>query len=75
MFLESKYISSEFVRNIGGFKLHFEWAIHVTGLVYALVTIAFIEWYLFLLGLAVLTIPYVSMVILSYWSSSEPLEE
>jgi hypothetical protein len=59
----------------GRFKMHFEWALHIIGIVYGIMTLEFVGWRLFLFGMAVLVIPYLLMMIASCFSEVEPMEK
>jgi sterol desaturase/sphingolipid hydroxylase (fatty acid hydroxylase superfamily) len=59
---------------IGPFKLHFDWALYLIGLVYGLITAIVVGWCVFLASLASIAVLYAVLSLLSFWQPTEPLE-
>lgn len=59
---------------LGRFKLHFEWALHIIGAIYAVTTIALVGLPLFSLGVAALLVPYIVRMLTTARAPVEPME-
>ena len=57
------------------FKLHYNWALYVVGLLYGAIAVFFIGLRLFVYGLLVVIVPYGVLLLASYWQEEEPLEK
>jgi hypothetical protein len=60
---------------VGRMKLHFEWALHIIGAIYAVATVAFVGWQVFLAGLFVVVVPYLLLMATSIHAPVEPMEQ
>jgi len=56
------------------FKLHFDWALQIIGIIYALITAAYVGWRLLLLTLAIAVGTYLARMAISALEADEPLE-
>lgn len=59
---------------VGRFKLHFEWALHIIGGIYGVATLVFVGWKVFLIGLLALGVPYLVLMLSTFKAPVEPLE-
>lgn len=60
---------------IGPFKFHFDWALYSIGVVYGFITLKYIGWNLFMLGISVVFGIYFLLLICSAFSPEEPIEK
>jgi hypothetical protein len=59
---------------VGPFKLHFDWALYLIGLIYGLITGTVVGWCVFLVSMACLVVLYAILALLTFWQRTEPLE-
>jgi hypothetical protein len=59
---------------IGRFKLHFDWALQMIALVYAIITAAYVGWWIFLAALGIVLGAYGLRMLISAVEADEPLE-
>ena len=60
---------------LGRYKLHFDWALYILGLLYGFIAGTYIGWLLFLTGIGIAVFIYLLLFLLSYWQETEPLEK
>ena len=60
---------------IGPFKLHYDWALYVIGIVYGFLTARYVGLKLFAGGIGLILGLYLVLFLLSYWQDVEPLEK
>ena len=56
------------------FKLHFDWALQMIGIIYAAITAIYVGWRLFAVTLAIVVGTYLIRMAISAFQSDEPLE-
>lgn len=55
-------------------KMHFDWALYIIGILYALIDVSFIGWKLFGILFAIVLVIYILFTIFSIFTTEEPLE-
>ena len=57
------------------FKLHFDWALQIIGIIYALITMAYVGWKILIATLGIIIGAYLLRMALSIMETEEPLEK